>query len=93
MKEIWLEKGGQKERILGLKGGGGDRHQKISSNFAVTAFVIKQTAYQNAKNQRSDIQKFQHSLEPPTLLCNKRQFYLTNKHKSIKANKIERFIR
>ena len=54
MKEIWLEKGGQKEGILSLKGGGG-RHQKIRSNFAVTAFVIMQTAYQNAKNQRTSL--------------------------------------
>ena len=56
MKEIWLEKGGQKERILSLKGReGGGRHQKIRSNFAVTAFVIMQTAYQNAKNQRTSL--------------------------------------
>ena len=103
MKEIWLEKGGQKERILRLKGvgggeGGGGRHQKIRSHFAVTAFVIMQTAYQNAKNQRSDVQKFQifkgkHAPGPPTLFCNKRQFYLTNMQKSIKEYQIERFIR
>ena len=57
-----------------------------------------QTAYQNAKNQRSDVQKFQifkgkHAPGPPTLFCNKRQFYLTNMQKSIKEYQIERFIR
>ena len=57
-----------------------------------------QTAYQNAKNRRSDFQKFQifpgkHSLGPLLFLCNKRQFYLTSMQKSIKANQIERFIR
>jgi len=35
-------------KILGLKGG----DPKISSNFAVTAFVVMQTAYENAKNLR-----------------------------------------
>ena len=38
--------GGSKENIVGLKGA----HQKIPSNFAVTAFVIMQKTYQNAKN-------------------------------------------
>ena len=51
-------RGGSKEKNIGFKRGG---HPKISSNFAVTAFVIMQTAYagadrllayENAKNQR-----------------------------------------
>ena len=40
--------GGQKKKRVGLKGG----TQKNPSNFPVTAFVIMQTAYQDAKNQR-----------------------------------------
>ena len=47
-----------------------------------------QTAFQNAKTSVSDIQKVQifpgkHAPGPPTLLCIKRQFYLTKMQKSI----------
>ena len=63
-------KGGQKKKILGLKGVGGWGQQKNPSNFTVKAFVIMQTAYQNAKTSISDIQKFQiiqrkHAPGPP----------------------------
>ena len=49
-----------------------------------------QTAFQNAKTSVSDIQKVQifpgkHAPRPPTLLCIKKQFYLTNMQKSITA--------
>ena len=49
-----------------------------------------QTAFQNAKTSVSDIQKVQifpgkHAPGPPTLLCIKKQFYLTNMQKSITA--------
>ena len=40
-------KGGVRIKNSGFKGGGG--YQKIPSNFAVTAFVMMQKAYQNAK--------------------------------------------
>ena len=46
---LGFEGGGGHEKTYGLKGG----HWKISSNFAVTAFVITQTAFQNVKNQCS----------------------------------------
>ena len=51
-----------------------------------------QTAFQNAKTSVSDIQKVQifpgkHAPGPPTLLCIKKQFYLTNMQKSITAYK------
>ena len=50
--------------LVGLKGG----HPKKPSNFAVTAFVIMPTTYQNAK---TDIQKVQFpwgSMPPDPLL-------------------------
>lgn len=40
--------GESKEKNIGFKG---EATQKIPSNFAVMAFVIMQTANQNAKNQ------------------------------------------
>ena len=43
-----LKKGMSKEAIVDLKGDS----PKNPSNFAVMVFVIMQTAYQNAKNQR-----------------------------------------
>lgn len=46
---LGFEGGGGHEKTYGLKGG----HWKIPSNFAVTAFVITQTAFQNVKNQCS----------------------------------------
>ena len=47
-KKYGFKGGFKRKKILGLRWG----HQKNPSNFAVTAFVIMQTAYQNAKNQR-----------------------------------------
>ena len=47
-------KRGVKRKNIGFKRGG---HPKISSNFAVTAVVIMQTAYQNAKNLRFRLSK------------------------------------
>ena len=49
-----------------------------------------QTAFQNAKTSVNDIQKVQifpgkHAPGPPTLLCIKKQFYLTKMQKSITA--------
>ena len=50
----YVFKRGVKRKNIGFKRGG---HPKISSNFAVTAFVIMQTAYQNAKNLRFRLSK------------------------------------
>ena len=46
------EKNGFKEGVKRKSSGFKRGHQKIPSNFAVTAFVIMPKAYQNAKNQR-----------------------------------------
>ena len=43
-------KGGARQKILGVKGGGITKG--ILSSFAVTASVIMQTTYQNRKNQQ-----------------------------------------
>ena len=47
MKKLAL-KGGLKGKNIGFRGGS----LNMPSNFPVTAFVIMQTAFQNAKNQR-----------------------------------------
>ena len=43
-------KGGARQKILGVRGGGGGVTKGILSSFAVTASVIMQTTYQNRKN-------------------------------------------
>ena len=48
-KNMALKGRGSKEKKVGLKGGA---TKKNPSNFAVTAFVIIQTPYQDAKTQR-----------------------------------------
>ena len=44
-KMVW---GGADKKIFGIKG---EVTKRILSSFAVTASVIRQTTYQNAKNQ------------------------------------------
>ena len=48
VKKNMVLMGESKEKNIGFKG---EATQNIPSNFAVTAFVIMQTANQNAKNQ------------------------------------------
>ena len=48
VKKIYGFNGGVKRKNIGFKG---EATQKIPSNFVVMAFLIMQTANQNAKNQ------------------------------------------